>query len=63
MLLIIGLIPAFIAFFIAIRIAFQGGVPSPVAAIVSGLIVAFFYWFANGVSNMPDLWVYFYVWF
>ncbi|EOI1610578.1 hypothetical protein ACMGVY_001578 [Campylobacter jejuni] len=42
-------------------LAFQGSLPAPVAAIVSGLMVAFLYWFANGVSNMPDLWIYFWL--
>ncbi|HHW4195802.1 TPA: hypothetical protein ACUVPO_001653 [Campylobacter coli] len=55
MLIIIGLIPAFIVFFIAIMLAFQGSLPAPVAAIVSGLIVAFIYWFMNGVANIPYL--------
>lgn len=58
MLIIINFILAFIAFFIATMMTFQGSLPAPVAAIISGLMVAFFYWFTNGLATMPDLWRY-----
>lgn len=56
MLIIINFILAFIAFFIATMMT--GSLPAPVAAIISGLMVAFFYWFTNGLATMPDLWRY-----
>ncbi len=56
MLMIVGFVLAFIAFFVAIMMTFQGNLPAPVAAIVSGLMVAFLYWFTNGIVDMPYLW-------
>lgn len=60
MLIIINFILAFIAFFIAFFIAtmmtFQGNLPAPVAAIISGLTVAFLYWYINGLAT-TDLWL------
>ncbi|HED6747000.1 TPA: hypothetical protein R5069_001655 [Campylobacter coli] len=58
MLMIVGFVLTFIAFFVAIMMTFQGNLPAPVAAIISGLTVAFFYWFTNGLETMPDLWRY-----
>ncbi|HED0526262.1 TPA: hypothetical protein R4J96_001791 [Campylobacter jejuni] len=57
MLMIVGFILAFIAFFIAIMRTFQGSLPAPVAAIISGLAVAFFYWFIIELAT-TDLWRY-----
>ncbi len=37
MLMIVGFVLAFIAFFIATMMTFQGSLPAPVAAIISGL--------------------------
>ncbi|EOI4972579.1 hypothetical protein ACMTF7_001785 [Campylobacter jejuni] len=56
MLIIINFILAFIAFFIATMMTFQGNLPVPVAVIISALAVAFFYWFTNGIVDMPYLW-------
>ncbi|HHY2123503.1 TPA: hypothetical protein ACV26Y_001691 [Campylobacter coli] len=58
MLMIVGFVLAFIAFFVATMMTFQGSLPAPVAAIISGLMVAFFYWYINGLATMPDLWRY-----
>lgn len=55
MLMIVGFILAFIAFFIATMMTFQG-LPAPVAAIISGLTVAFLYWYINGLAT-TDLWL------
>lgn len=57
-IIIINFILAFIAFFIATMMTFQGSLPAPVAAIISGLTVAFLYWYINGLATMPDLWRY-----
>lgn len=54
--MIVGFVLAFIAFFIAIMMTFQGSLPAPVAAIISGLTVAFFYWYINGLAT-TDLWL------
>lgn len=56
MLIIINFILAFIAFFIATMMTFQGSLPAPVAAIISGLTVAFSYWYINGLAT-TDLWL------
>ncbi|EHP2203235.1 hypothetical protein KY722_001572 [Campylobacter jejuni] len=56
MLMIVGFILAFIAFFIATMMTFQGSLPAPVAAIISGLTVAFFYWYIIGLAT-TDLWL------
>ncbi|HEC2377414.1 TPA: hypothetical protein R2A37_001667 [Campylobacter jejuni] len=55
MLMIVGFVLAFIAFFIATMMTFQGSLPAPVAAIISALTVAFFYWYINGLAT-TDLW-------
>ncbi|HBD8886784.1 TPA: hypothetical protein KLA71_001362 [Campylobacter jejuni] len=56
MLIIINFILAFIAFFIATMMTFQGNLPVPVAVIISALTVAFFYWFTNELAT-TDLWL------
>lgn len=56
MLMIVGFILAFIAFFIDTMMTFQGSLPAPVAAIISGLTVAFLYWYINGLAT-TDLWL------
>ncbi|EAH9234718.1 hypothetical protein HEH74_001601 [Campylobacter jejuni] len=56
MLMIVGFVLAFIAFFIATMMTFQGSLPAPVAAIISGLTVAFLYWYINGLAT-TDLWL------
>ncbi|WP_193742323.1 hypothetical protein [Campylobacter fetus] len=54
--MIVGFVLAFIAFFVATMMTFQGNLPVPVAVIISALMVALLYWFTNGIVDMPYLW-------
>ncbi|HED7925942.1 TPA: hypothetical protein R6B34_001786 [Campylobacter coli] len=56
MLMIAGFVLAFIAFFVATMMTFQGNLPVPVAVIISALMVAFLYWYINGLAT-TDLWL------
>ncbi|EHW0443577.1 hypothetical protein MJ335_001208 [Campylobacter jejuni] len=56
MLMIVGFVLAFIAFFVPTMMTFQGNLPVPVAVIISALMVALLYWFINGIVDMPYLW-------
>ncbi|EPV9394195.1 TPA: hypothetical protein R4K09_001650 [Campylobacter coli] len=56
MLMIVGFVLAFIAFFVPTMMTFQGNLPVPVAVIISALMVALLYWFTNGIVDMPYLW-------